>query len=68
MNKDASLMAVGDFAGNVSILDTQQHNMVPKPILKANVCMPIRSLVWCTNFNFIVIGCVGGGLYAWRID
>lgn len=30
--------------------------------------MPIRSLAWCHKKNIIVIGCVGGGIYAWNIN
>jgi WD40 repeat protein len=30
--------------------------------------MPIRALVWCHKTNLIVIGCVGGSLFAWNIN
>lgn len=40
--------------------------MAPKPINKVNVGMPIRALVWCHKTNLIVIGCVGGSLFAWN--
>lgn len=40
--------------------------MTPKAINKVNVGMPIRALVWCHKTNLIVIGCVGGSLFAWN--
>lgn len=30
--------------------------------------MPIRALVWCHKTNLIVIGCVGGSLFAWNVN
>lgn len=68
MNKDGSLLAVGDFAGNVSILEVHSKIIIPKSVLKINVGMPIRSLVWCTEENIIVIGTVGGSLYVWNMQ
>ena len=61
------MVVVGDFAGNISVLETHAHNITPKPFKKANVGMPIRALVWCHNTDLIVIGCVGGSLFAWNI-
>jgi hypothetical protein len=66
LNKDGSLVVVGDFAGNISVLETHVHNLTPRPIKKANVGMPIRALVWCHNTDLIVIGCVGGSMFAWN--
>jgi hypothetical protein len=48
MNKDGSLLAIADFAGNVSILETGSKTTVPKPILKTFIGIPVRCLVWCT--------------------
>lgn len=28
--------------------------------------MPIRALTWCHRTNLIVIGCIGGSLFAWN--
>ena len=62
------MVAVGDFAGNIVILKTDAKQFVPKPVLKANVAMPVRSIVWCTKENIILIGCVGGSLFAWNLQ
>ena len=67
MNEDGSLVVIGDFAGNVSVLETHPHTIVPRPIRKTNVGMPIRALVWCHKTNLILIGCVGGSLFGWNI-
>jgi hypothetical protein len=48
MNKDGSLLAVADFAGNVSILETHSKSIIPKPLMKTFIGIPVRSLVWCT--------------------
>lgn len=66
MNQDGSLVAVGDFAGNVCILSTHTSTISPKSLNKVNVGMPIRAIVWCHKTNLIVIGCVGGSLFAWN--
>ena len=68
MNQDGSVVAVGDFAGNVLLLSTSTDHFVPKPLLKANVGMPVRSIVWCTKENILLIGCVGGSLFAWNLQ
>jgi hypothetical protein len=68
MNEDGSLVAVGDFAGNVAVLETHCHNIAPKPVKKVNVGMPVRALVWCHKKNLVVIGCVGGSLFAWNVE
>jgi hypothetical protein len=48
MNKDGSLLAVADFAGNVSILETHSKSIILKPLMKTFIGIPVRSLVWCT--------------------
>jgi hypothetical protein len=62
------LVVVGDFAGNLGIFETHSNNIIPKAIKKANVGMPIRALVWCHKTNIILIGCIGGSLFAWNTD
>ncbi len=30
--------------------------------------MPIRAIVWCHKTNIIMVGCVGGSLFAWNTN
>lgn len=64
-NADASHFAIADFGGNLYIFSADDQSLIPNPITRALIGIPIRTLVWCHDTGHIIAGCVGGYLFKW---
>lgn len=65
LNSNSTKLAVADFGGNVYIFAPTETSLVPQPLARILIGIPVRSLTWCHDTDRIVIGCVGGYLWVW---
>lgn len=68
VSKDASLLAVGDFSGNVLVYPTSNFPAGYEPLFRTCVAMPVRALGWIDATRRIAIGTTEGGLYVWDYE